>query len=340
MVFGTSIREILLSVLLGLFGGMLLKAFYSMVRVKAPTAYAYGVSHLQRSARSSIAQYLCFRFAPVFLVGLAISVTAERLGLMVALALLSCIVLFVILSSGRSIYCRLVAPGKGAGFHTVLQLGSAVLTGLIAIMSYYLYPLFFFLVPDPSEFVIAIWTAAFVAIVSHTFAKVTSGVGDYLDDSERIEMVIEDIGKDKWSWILQECRNSGVPSCVVAAIVVVEVNERPSWMRVLERVCGYICLQRVVMSYGITQERSKPVLTDEESVRVTIRWVSDHLSARTIELLSVRRRDSLSERGLGSNELISKAFYEVQELLDARNPDGKYGMMVERMARCLYYRCL
>ena len=104
-------------------------------------------------------------------------------------------------------------------------------------------------------------------------------------------------------------------------------------MRFLERVCGYICLQRVVMSYGITQERSKLVLTDEESVRVTIRWVSDHLSARAIEILSVRRRDSLSERGLGNNELISKAFYEVQELLDARNPDGKYGMMVDRVLR-------
>lgn len=62
MVFGTSIREMLLSVLLGLFGGMLLKAFSSMVRVKAPTAYAYGVSHIQRSVRSSIAQYLCFRY--------------------------------------------------------------------------------------------------------------------------------------------------------------------------------------------------------------------------------------------------------------------------------------
>lgn len=52
-------------------------------------------------------------------------------------------------------------------------------------MTYYLYPLFFFLVPEPSEFVIAIWTAVFVAIVSHAFVKVTSGVGDYLDDSER-----------------------------------------------------------------------------------------------------------------------------------------------------------
>ena len=123
----------------------------------------------------------------------------------------------------------MVAPGKGAGFHTVLRLGSAVLAGLIAIMAY------------------------------------------YLDDSECIEMVIEDIGKNKWNWILQECRNSGVPSCVVAAIVVVEVNERPSWMRVLERVCGYNCLQCVVVSYGITQERSKLVLADEESVRVTIR---------------------------------------------------------------------
>lgn len=43
MVFGMSIRELLLSVLLGLFGGMLLKAFYSMVRMKMPTSY--GMEH-------------------------------------------------------------------------------------------------------------------------------------------------------------------------------------------------------------------------------------------------------------------------------------------------------
>ena len=49
------IRDVLMSVFLGVFGGVLLKAFYSMVRVKAPTSYAYAASHLQRTARASIA---------------------------------------------------------------------------------------------------------------------------------------------------------------------------------------------------------------------------------------------------------------------------------------------
>ena len=66
--------------------------------------------------------------------------------------------------------------------------------------------------------------------------------------------------------------------CVVAAIVVVEVNERPAWMRLAERICAYATLQRITMSFGVTQESSKRVLTDKDSVRVTIRWVADNLS--------------------------------------------------------------
>ena len=66
------IQDVLLSVLLGVFGGALLKTFYSMVRAKAPTSYAYSASHLERSAKSSIVAYAIFRFAPVYFVSLAV----------------------------------------------------------------------------------------------------------------------------------------------------------------------------------------------------------------------------------------------------------------------------
>lgn len=109
-------RDVLLSVLLGVFGGVLLKAFYSMVRVKAPTSYAYAASHLQRTARTSIAAYALFRFAPVYFVSLAVCVTVERVGLYVLPALISSTALFVIVSSVASIYNRWAAPGKGRNF--------------------------------------------------------------------------------------------------------------------------------------------------------------------------------------------------------------------------------
>lgn len=330
------IKDILLSVILGLFGGVLLKAFYSMVRVKAPTSYAYAASHLQRTARTSIAGYMLFRFAPVYFVSLAVCVTVERLGLYVLPALISSTALFVIVSSVVSIYNRWTAPGKGAQFHTVLQLFSGLLTVVIALLAYCSYSSASFLVPEPNEFVIAIWTAVFVGVVTQLFAGITAGVAGDFELAEVVNLAKKDVGVETWEWIRSECRKSSVPWCVVAAIVVVEVNERPAWMRRAERICAYATLQRITMSFGVTQESSKHVLTDEDSVCLTIRWVADNLSEESKGYLLCNKdiRD-LDER-LRFLDGVEKAIDEVIALAATRNPDGRYGDMVGKVCRNLY----
>ena len=50
-----------LSVALGVIGGLLLKAFYSMVRHVSPRSYTYSASHLERSRGKVAAQYAMFR---------------------------------------------------------------------------------------------------------------------------------------------------------------------------------------------------------------------------------------------------------------------------------------
>lgn len=340
MVFGMLIRELLLSVLLGLFGGMLLKAFYSMVQIKMPTSYVYGASHLQRSAKSSIIRYLIFRFAPVYFVCLAVCVTVERLELYVLPALISTVLLFVALSSFVSIFCRLKLPTKGAGFHTFLQLGSGAGTILIGYLGYLSHGSLSFLVPEPSEFVIAVWTGIFVAVVAHLLARATSGVSENLDIERRIEMVVNDIGEDNWAWVESECRQHDVPWCVIAAIVMVEVSERPKWMRSVERICGRLLCQKVAMSYGITQERSKVVLTDRESVRLTICWIGERLSSDAKDSLSENRQSSDIEEIRSIYSRREKAISEVKDLADCRNPDGCYGEMVAQLADVLFNRYL
>ena len=78
-----------LSVALGVIGGLLLKAFYSMVRQVSPRSYTYSASHLERSRgkwrRSMLcsACYLCL----LFLLGSLL--TAVVLGLDGAVSLFS-----------------------------------------------------------------------------------------------------------------------------------------------------------------------------------------------------------------------------------------------------------
>lgn len=331
------IQDVLLSVLLGVFGGALLKTFYSMVRAKAPTSYAYSASHLERSAKSSIVAYTIFRFAPVYFVSLAVCVTAERVELYVLPALISSTVLFVLVSSVASIYNRWTAPEKGAQFHTVLQSFSGFVTVAIAFLAYCSHSSVSFLVPEPNEFIIAIWTAVFVAVVAQLFAGVTSGFGENFNVAKRVELVKNDIGKGKWEWIRRECQEARVPWCVVAAIVVVEVSERPAWMRCVERICAYLTLQRFTMSFGVTQESSKRVLTDMESVRMTIQWVADSLPDDAKEYLLCKKEFEHAGERSKFYEGVVKAQSVVKSLADARNPDGRYGEMVGRVSWALYH---
>ena len=90
------------------------------------------------------------------------------------------------------------------------------------------------------------------------------------------------------------------------------------------------------MSFGVTQESSKHVLTDEDSVCLTIRWVADNLSEESKGYLLCNKdiRD-LDER-LRFLDGVEKAIDEVIALAATRNPDGRYGDMVGKVSRNLY----
>lgn len=56
--------SLILSIVLGVFAGMLLKGFYSMVKIEEPASYTYSVSKLERSRGKVAAQYIGFRTIP------------------------------------------------------------------------------------------------------------------------------------------------------------------------------------------------------------------------------------------------------------------------------------
>ena len=91
------------------------------------------------------------------------------------------------------------------------------------------------------------------------------------------------------------------------------------------------------MSFGVTQESSKRVLTDKDSVCLTIRWVADNLSEEAKGYLLCKKDiQDLDERlrFLGG---VEKANAEVKALAATRNPDGRYGDMVGRVSWALYH---
>ena len=324
--------SVVLSVALGVIGGLLLKVFYSMVRQVSPRSYTYTASHLERSRGKVAVQYAMFRVLPVFVVSLGIVVTAVRLGLDEVVSLVVCTALFILLSSVRSIVGRMAAEGGGSAFHALLQSISVVVTIVVAYCAYRCSSALAIFVPDPSEFVNAVWTAVFVGVVYCFISDVTRR-SSYVDIEERIELVVRDIGGGLWEWARSAAEREGVPWCVIGAIILVEVSERPAWMRYLERLGSGILLNKVTMSFGVTQEQSRIPLSDKEAILRTICSAKRFLGEETVTTLKKVTKVRFADLSPDEFQERNRAFEDVRRFAMRRNPDSHYGNMVSQFAR-------
>ena len=303
-----------------------------MVRQVSPRFYTYTASHLERSRGKVAVQYAMFRVLPVFVVSLGIVVTAVRLGLDEVVSLVVCTVLFILLSSVRSIVGRMAAEGGGSAFHALLQSISVVVTIVVAYCAYRCSSALAIFVPDPSEFVNAVWTAVFVGVVYCFISDVTRR-SSYVDIEERIELVVRDIGGGLWEWARSAAEREGVPWCVIGAIILVEVSERPAWMRYLERLGSGILLNKVTMSFGVTQEQSRIPLSDKEAILRTICSAKRFLGEETVTTLKKVTKVRFADLSPDEFQERNRAFEDVRRFAMRRNPDSHYGNMVSQFAR-------
>lgn len=327
---------LMLSILLGIFGGVLLKIFYSMVEKEEPESYLYNVSKLQRAKGKVALQYVGFRVLPVFVLTSGVVVTAERVGVCRQSAYIACVTTFSVLSSVRSMIDRMRSELKGAPFHYVLQVIDIVVSFIVGALCVLLYKILTPFVPEPQEFVSAAWTALFVALIYRGTRK-ASRAPDNLGIEERVKLVREDVGVDLWEQLRAIADEKQVPWCLLAAIVMVEVGERPRWMRRCERVVSGLLLHKVTMSFGVTQEQSKQVLSDREALIMTCEWIKANFSPDTIAVLAHRRQGGCMGPGDSSPQAgLNSCLAEVERVAETRNPDGNYGRYVKQVARELY----
>lgn len=327
---------LMLSILLGIFGGVLLKIFYSMVEKEEPESYLYNVSKLQRAKGKVALQYVGFRVLPVFVVTSGVVVTAERVGVCRQSAYIACVTTFSVLSSVRSMIDRMRSELKGAPFHYVLQVIDIVVSFIVGALCVLLYKILTPFVPEPQEFVSAAWTALFVALIYRGTRK-ASRAPDNLGIEERVKLVREDVGVDLWEQLRAIADEKQVPWCLLAAIVMVEVGERPRWMRRCERVVSGLLLHKVTMSFGVTQEQSKRALSDREALIMTCEWIKANFSPDTIAVLAHRRQGGCMGPGDSNPQAeLNSCLAEVERVAETRNPDGNYGRYVKQVARELY----
>lgn len=253
-----------------------------------PESYLYNLSKLQRTKGRVAIQYIGFRVLPVFVVTSGVVVTVERVGLCRQSAYIACVTTFSVLSSVRSMIDRMRSELKGAPFHYVLQVIDIVVSFIVGALCVLLYKILTPFVPEPQEFVSAAWTALFVALIYRGMRK-ASRAPDNLGIAERVKLVREDVGVDLWEQLRTIADEKQVPWCLLAAIVMVEVGERPRWMRRCERVVSALLLHKVTMSFGVTQEQSKRALSDHEALIRTCDWIKAEFLSDTIAFLLFRQ---------------------------------------------------
>ena len=325
-----------MSIVLGVFAGMLLKGFYSMVKIEEPASYSYSVSKLERSRGKIAAQYIGFRTIPVFVATLGVVVTARRLMLHDWVTFFACALSFVCLSSGRALVERIKSGMRDAPFHCIVLIGEIIGSFVVGATSLLFSSYLESFVPEPREFVSGAWTALFVALV-YRGMRTVSRAPRSLSPCDRLRLVREDVGDDIWNDIYDMAKDKAVPWCVLAAIVVVEVTERPRWVRKCERIFSSLMFHKVKMSFGVTQEQSKRPLTDCEALSRTCDWIRDELSDETIlTLMTPDQRVRNRPEDSSFQSALNSCFAEVKQIADKRNPDGIYGEIVSRCARELY----
>ena len=225
---------------------------------------------------------------------------------------------------------------KDAPFHCFLLTGEIIGSFVVGATSLLCSSYLASFVPEPREFVSDAWTVLFVALVYRAMRTVSRNPGT-LSSRNRFQLVREDVGDDIWNDIYDIAEQKAVPWCVLAAIVVVEVTERPRWVRKCERIFSSLMFHKVKMSFGVTQEQSKRPLTDCEALSRTCDWIRGELSDETILTLMTRDHRGRNQPGDSSFwSTLDSCFAEVKQISDKRNPDGIYGEIVSRCARELY----
>jgi hypothetical protein len=253
--------------IIGLLGFGVLYMVYKGFEFQWPSQYlslanTYSLNIVSRSYRLFL-----FRFVPVFVVGVAVWSTTNKLT---ELGWFAIVVMGVtnVLSTNVLALVRSFESGR---FNLGVNYASYHLTaigvvGLSCLSSIIAGPLLAPLVPDPKDFLNALWTGVFVAVAG-AFAMRAAGLGGPQDDYEEdyfIARAYRDVGIDFFDTLFSRAQEIGADPLLAKAVAIVEILQRPKWVRDVERAFGR--LVPASRTYGAMQIKSSEPLTDLESL--------------------------------------------------------------------------
>lgn len=222
-----NLSEILSSIAVGAFCGLLLNVFFLAVKHEWPTNYFNLMGSVDPMISRNFVRYSIFRFVPPVVGVLAASITTERMGGSVTWAVVAALlmhlhrVLFGILRDlSRARFGRAVA------MFIVVVIVIATSVGATTIRSF-----FTALVPTPGELVANIWAGVLAAIGAVYLHKVSMVRKEPKCIAARF---MEEIPWDVVQYALNRSVASAVPPEALVSVMIAENMQRPRWLRRLE----------------------------------------------------------------------------------------------------------
>lgn len=245
----------------GLLAAVFLYATYHTIGSKWPEAYMSVRTRLESFERGSGVRYVLFRYLPTYLVSCFLSVTVIRLGGNASIAIACMLIAYLAVTDGRAIWRAL---SETSGRRIVLlahYIFNILLVNLAAWIGLFTSPLYTAIVPPPDELLSAVWTAAFVAVIATIFLRVLTGVR--LGEISSLDSAQNDIGREAWEYIPKAARAYDCDPHLMMAIISAEVQQRPRWVRKIERLKGRIW---GTGTYGVAQVAATEPISDTESI--------------------------------------------------------------------------
>lgn len=257
MIFQSAVLAVLVSIFLS--------GFYGKIRMDWPEKYTSITNVMEYKVRSGFFYYyILFRAVPVALLSLLVVVVLEREGGYPWAA-----VIFVLLVHLGSTNLRAVGRSLVGGrwrarpvvlIHHLLVTAVILATSIVVVL---FRRQLGFLIPSLESLVQALWSALFIAILLFLFRE--NGLPFGKKESDLIGRLISDVGEKVWRGSEEIALKYSIDPVIVRAIILAEVEQRPRWIRSLERIKGRVLR---VGTYGVAQMHAKGPLSDLESIEL------------------------------------------------------------------------
>lgn len=264
------VTQIASAIGIGVASGGFSKLAMVAIRSDWPDAYVYDRTLLEKTSSATMSRYVALRTLPLFICCYLGAATVLNQGFPALPFGVSAWLTFAVLTSISAIFRSFAEKNLRRRRDLVVGLGRMLGTALLVLLATVVGQVLPEAAPQPRELLVALWTAAFVAILAVATRHLMSS--DRASTAQKIALARRDMGEDNWGSLSAVAQEFEIEPAILESIVVCEVLQRPRWLRSIERLVGKL---HKPGTYGVAQSYADHPIADRESIEMLGQQIKD-----------------------------------------------------------------